>query len=134
MGIVTFVILALALLVVLIIVIGTICTLLARRIVPTRYEWLDAMSYDKWKKAPEIIEDLLRMKKLQPPFGGFMEIIYSDLGLLEEEKLIERRQVPPKVPLRFPRTEFKLTSSGIRKKNEQRNVVGDTFPKGLRTL
>ena len=99
------------------IAIGIFSTQFARRLVPDRYEWLVVLSYHEWKRVPDLIEELLHLKKAKSSFG-LKGVIYSDLESLEEEKLIEIREVPSEYGL-LPLTEFKLTSRGLWAKNTE---------------
>ncbi len=113
------------------IAVGIFFTFLARRLAPTKYEWLLVMSHHKYKRAPALIRELLELKQAKYP-TGLRGIIYTDLGQLEDEELIEVRQtLLPNSELLV--SEYKLTAAGTRKKNEKLNTETSELPKHLKT-
>jgi DNA-binding PadR family transcriptional regulator len=72
------------------------------------------------------MEELLQLKKAKYSIG-LKGIVYPDLGLLEDEELVETRKVT-KENFWLPLTEYKLTASGIRKKNTRTSRDTTTLP------
>lgn len=111
------------------ILVGIVSTRFARRLAPNRYEWLLVINHHEWKRTPTIIEDLLKLKKAKYRLGLRL-IIYNDLMFLEEENLIETREVLDR-PEHLPLTEYKLTIKGVRKKNEMNASKTCGLPKNV---
>ncbi len=100
---------------ILLFLIGIILLILERRVIANRYEWLAVLSHYEWKGTIQIREEMKKLKKTK----SMMSIMYIDLAHLEEERLIEHRQVVKKVAgYRITTREYRLTSSGTRKKCE----------------
>lgn len=105
-------------LVIMLILIHLLLVQSARRLAPNKYEWLLVMSHHEWKRAPKIVTDLIEYKDSEYS-GKAKLIIYSDLVELEEEGLIEEREdVKSNYSQQIPLTEYRLSSDGIRKRNE----------------
>jgi hypothetical protein len=109
---------------------GILSAEFARRLAPDRYEWLQVMNHTEWKRVPRLIEDLLKLKKAKYSFG-LKGIIYTDLEFLENETLIETRKAPKEV-YSLPITEYRLTVSGVGKRNMKIDDESETQPKNIR--
>ena len=92
--------------------------IVARRIISDEYVWLSMLHYQTWKSSLTLAQEA-RKKGAK----CVVSIIYSDLTHLLDEDLIEEKIVEGS-DLDFPRYEYRLTSSGTRKK--------DTLHQGIR--
>jgi hypothetical protein len=88
------------------------------------------LSHHEWKRAPRLIEEILKLKKSQNSFG-LRGIVYSDLSMLLEENLIQDRLVPSDEIDGLPLTEYRLTSRGTHRKNESTVHEGEKLPLSL---
>lgn len=87
--------------------------LMRKHAVVETYDYLEVLSYHIWKRGRQIKKEIENIKN-----GWLNDVeVYQALSNLEDEGLVERRHVDEEVD-EVKITEFRLTSSGIRRKHE----------------
>lgn len=99
---------------------GTIDFKIARKIVPSPYEWLCLLRADP-SAGHEILEEMQRSKNTRIPLETLME---ADLRQLEREGLILSEPIRSKShPMKARNREYKLTRKGAEQKNHSMHLI-----------
>ena len=100
--------------------------LMRKHAVVGTYDYLEVLSYHVWKPGRQIKKE---MEKLKGGWLSYVEV-YQALAHLEDEGFVERRvrdrevEDPdnPEEKIKLKVHDFKLTSTGIRRKDDLRNT------------
>jgi hypothetical protein len=91
--------------------------MLARRVTPHYYEWLQVLSCKTWKTEQEILKDMEKIKEKKLSSKSFQYILEHDLkNLVGKEMIVEQKRDTHK----FYQLEYKLTALGLHKKYNRR--------------